>query len=216
MLKIEMLEADWFSRSACLSWSWAVCQPWILATIRKRRLTAPLLANALLYLGPSGSGKTYVAENFAASINAVWLEADLVYKDGIDALGLRSDWEAFARLQTYEPICSEFDRRAKAKNRQAVVLSLPSFPILTVAHAKLAGDGARIIYLSGTPGQCLDSFLRREKLTGRNLSIEHWCINNHRFFSVLEGSDIKPLIISNFMPDGSYRALDDVFAEIVR
>src|SRR2546421_7156310 len=118
-------------------------------------------------LGPSGSGKSYVAENFAVSINALWLEADLVSKDGIDALELRSEWEAFARLQTYDPICSEFDRRAKAKNKQSIVLSLPGFPILTVAHAKLAGDKARIAYLSGTPGQCLDSFLRREKLTGR-------------------------------------------------
>src|SRR6266508_2147059 len=149
-------------------------------------------------LGPSGSGKSYVAENLATSIDALWLEADQQHEDGITALGLRSEWNAFDKLGVYEPICDEFDLRAKAENRKAVVLSLPGFPILTTAHAELAKGRARTIYLSGTPGQCLDSFLRREKATGRNLDVSHWCRNTHDFFERLERPEFKPLVISNF------------------
>jgi Gluconate kinase len=165
-------------------------------------------------LGPSGSGKTYVAENFAASIGALWLEADLVYEDGMNALGLRSEWDDFDKLRLYEPICDEFDRRAKAKNLESVVLSLPGFPILTTAHAERAKSRARVTYLSGTPGQCLDSFLRREKATGRNLDVSHWCANVHDFFERLERPEFKPLVISNFNPDGSYRAFEAIFSDI--
>jgi shikimate kinase len=165
-------------------------------------------------LGPSGSGKSYVAERFAASIRALWLEADRVFEDGINALGLRTEWDAFANLKAYEPICDEFDRRAKAEKKESVVLSLPGFPILTMAHAELARSRARIAYLSGTPGQCLDSFLRREKATGRNLDLGHWCRNTGDFFTRLECPEFKPLVITNFNADGSYRALEEVFSDV--
>ena len=165
-------------------------------------------------LGPSGSGKSYVAERFAASISGLWLEADLWPQDGIDVLSLRSEWAALLGFQSSDVICDEFDRRAKSNNKQAVVLSLPGFPVLTTSHALLIKNRARIVYLSGTPGQCLDSFLRREKSTGRNLDVEHWCRNTAGFFNVLEQPVFKPLVISNFNPDGSYRRLEEVFHDI--
>src|SRR6266446_6022218 len=103
-------------------------------------------------LGPSGSGKSHVGEKFAASIDALYLESDLVYEDGINALGLREEWDAFHKFGNYEPIFAEFDRRAAAQKKQSVVLCLPGFPILTLEHAERAKSRARIIYLSGTPG----------------------------------------------------------------
>jgi shikimate kinase len=167
-------------------------------------------------LGPSGSGKSYVGEKFAASIDALYLESDLVYEDGINALGLREEWDAFDKFGIYEPICDEFDRRAAAQKKQSVVLCLPGFPILTTEHAERAKSRARIIYLSGTPEQCLDSFLRREKTTGRNLDAAHWYRNTHEFFKYLELPQFKPLVICNFNPDGSYRALEEVFSDVAK
>lgn len=167
-------------------------------------------------LGPSGSGKSHVSERFAPTIDALWLEADLQYADGVDALGLRAEWEAFHRQENCQPICDEFHRRAKTQKKQSVVLSLPGFAMLTVAHAQGAKGRARVIYLGGTPGQCLDSFLRREKATGRNLDVSHWCRNIHDFFERLERPEFKPLVISNFNPDGSYRPLEDVFSDLLK
>lgn len=167
-------------------------------------------------LGPSGSGKSYVAKRFAASIDALWLEADLVYEDGINALGLRREWDIFVNFGVYEPICDEFDRRAAAQKKQSVVLSLPGFPILTLEHAERAKSRGRIFYLSGTPEQCLDSFLRREKATGRNLDAAHWHRNRRDFFDCLERPEFKPLMISNFNGDGSYRTLEEVFSDLIK
>src|SRR5690242_20206779 len=97
-------------------------------------------------LGPSGSGKSYIAERLAGSINGLWLEADIwpPPRDGIGELSLRSEWDAFLRLEDAAAMFEEFDRRAKS-----VVLSLPGYPILNASHAKLAKDRARIIYLTG-------------------------------------------------------------------
>ncbi len=169
-------------------------------------------------LGPSGAGKSYVAENFAASISALWLEVDVwpPSQKRIDELNLRPEWEALLAKGDAVPICDEFDKRAKAEGKTGVVLSLPGFPILNTNHAEGAKGRARIVYVTGTPGQCLDSFLRREKLTGRSLDVTHWCKNTGDFFSALERSEFKRLAINNFNPDGTYRALDDIFAEIVR
>lgn len=167
-------------------------------------------------LGPSGSGKSYIGEKFAASIDALWLEADLVCEDGINALGLREEWNAFHQSEIHEAICDEFDRRAAAQKKQSIVLCLPGFPILTIEHAQRAKGRARIVYLSGTPEQCLDSFLRREKATGRNLDAAHWYRNKRDFFECLERPEFKPLVISNFNPDGSYRALEEVFSDLTK
>jgi shikimate kinase len=165
-------------------------------------------------LGPSGSGKSHVAEKFAVSINALWVEADELGMDRIDALRLRREWEDFVRLRSSEPLCDEFDRRAKADKKESVVMSLPGFLILEMAHAKLLRDRGRIAYLMGTPGQCLDSFLRREKSTGRNLDVPHWCRNTRDFFERVEHAKFKPLAVANFNPDGSYRTLDEVFSDL--
>lgn len=166
-------------------------------------------------LGPSGAGKSHIAELFADSINALWLEADIWRRDGIDALSLRTEWDEFLG-NNYQAICDEFTRRAALQGKTGVVISLPGFPILTTRHALRTRAQARIIYLTGTPGQCLDSFLSREKKTGRNLGIPHWAQNTTDFFSALERSDISPLSIRNFASDGSYRPFEDVFSEIMR
>ena len=88
--------------------------------------------------------------------------------------------------------------------------------MLTLEHAKRVKSRARIIYLSGTPEQCLDSFLRREKATGRNLDAAHWHRNRRDFFECLERPEFKPLAICNFNADGSYRALEEIFSDLTR
>jgi adenylate kinase family enzyme len=62
--------------------------------------------------GPSGSGKTYIAEKFAASVHALWLEAGQADEDGITALGLRSEWDAFDKLN-----CHTWARRRMTAGR---------------------------------------------------------------------------------------------------
>lgn len=167
-----------------------------------------------IILGPSGAGKSHIAEELAKHLNGLWLEADLwPPRDGIDALDLRNEWNAFYSNNNGTLLCKEFDERAKIASKTCVVLSLPGFPILNLSHLPALNGEVRIAYITGTPGQCLDSFLIREQKTGRNLDIGHWANNTKNFFPALKREDISPLVFSNFTESG-YRNLSDVIEEL--
>lgn len=165
--------------------------------------------------GPSGSGKSYVAKKLADAKNALHIEIDLwPPRDGIEEHGLNPQWDSFYRSCDFGPLNAELTRRAADVGASGCVLSLPGFPILRVGHAERTSGQAKIIYLIGTPGQCLDSFLVREKETGRNLDMVHWANNSVRFFPELQRADIQPLCLPCFDANSRRRATADIIRDI--
>ncbi len=166
-------------------------------------------------LGPSGSGKSYVAQKIADAKNALHLEIDLwPPRDGMEEHALKPQWDSFREGFNFGLLNAELSRRSAALGASGCVLSLPGFPILRVGHAERTGGQAKIIYLIGTPGQCLDSFLAREKETGRNLDMVHWAKNSVGFFPELQRADIQPLCIPCFDANGRRRAAADIIKDI--
>ena len=168
-------------------------------------------------LGPSGVGKSYHSEELSRRENLLFLEADLwPPADGIDHHRLRSQWDAFHSGQNPAPLSAELDRRAQAAGKNGVVLSFPGFPVLRQQHISASRGVFRVVYFGGSPGQCLDSFLEREKITGRGLDIAHWARNAGQFFPFLDSNEVRTNTIITFRADGTKRPFEEVYTDIQR
>ena len=165
-------------------------------------------------LGPSGAGKSYLSEKLAERESLLWLEADVwPPADGMLHHKLKVEWDRYFVNHDPMPLSHVLDQRATASNKAAVVVSLPGFPILRRRHIEAAHGIFRIVYFTGSPGQCLDAFLGREEATGRGLSIQHWTDNLRGFFDFLKSGEVAANTVTVFDQNGK-RSFDDVYRDI--
>ncbi|TLD68681.1 hypothetical protein FEM03_21085 [Phragmitibacter flavus] len=166
-------------------------------------------------LGPSGAGKSYLSEQLAEHERLVFIEADLWPPvDGMIHHGLKPQWDRFFLSCDPIPLLTELDQRAKTAKKSGIVLSFPGFPILRQKHIAAARGMFRIIYFEGSPGQCLYSFLTRERDTGRNLNISHWSSNIDDFFAFLASGEVAANTVSVFTTEGKKRPFREINNDI--
>ena len=58
--------------------------------------------------------------------------------------------------------------------------------ILKGAVLRALAGNVRVVYLTGSEGQCLDAFLARERQSGRGLTALHWAQNNQAIYEFLK------------------------------
>src|ERR1022692_1547936 len=133
----------------------------------------------LFILGPSGVGKTHLAGHLGSTPAYLHVEIDRPAEgDGIDIEGLRTEWDQFWGGESAVPIAAALTGRARAQQRAACVVSFPSQVLFSLSQITAAVEaGISVKYLYGSAAACIESFLAREKETGRNLGVEHWLIN---------------------------------------
>lgn len=168
-------------------------------------------------LGPSGAGKSYISEQLAAKDHLLFIEADIwPPQDGMVYHGLKPQWDVFHQHLDPTPLRAELESRAEKAKCAGSVLSFPGFPALFQQHIAAAQGVFRIVYFAGAPGQCLDSFLERERITGRGLTIAHWCEHVGDFFPFLAGGDVAANTILTFNAVGDHRSFDEIYGDIHR
>lgn len=137
---------------------------------------------------------------YLAELGWLYLEADQKNVDGIDALGLRAEWNEFYGDHKYLTLAQKL--QALGAEHKGVVLSLPSAAIPKVPLIRASNEFLGVRFLWGDPRWCLRDFLARERATGRNLPASHWDAHNKGVYSTLCTSEYQPLLIDVFDSSG--------------
>lgn len=162
----------------------------------------------LLLGGPSGAGKSTLCRHLQAN-GWCYLEADWEPPtDGIDALDLRREWDAFWKDHDATELAASLTvRGAKCAG---VVLSLPSRAVPSLANITRNLSLLDIRFLWGDPRWCFHAFVRRESTTGRNLPASHWDANNTEVFSSLYQSGYHRYLVDAFSADGTHLPVEEI------
>jgi hypothetical protein len=168
--------------------------------------------NIIFVLGPSGAGKSDLSKALAEALNYEFYEIDRP-ADGIDTYGLRAEWDEFLHNNKPTPLVELLRARAEAVSKGGIILAFSSLLILGEVHIDALGGLARVVYLYGREGQCLDAFLERERHSGRGLDMRHWAHNNTEIFRFLSSEEAKPHLVAAF-DEGGRRSLEQVLADI--
>lgn len=173
------------------------------------------MEKAILTFGPSGAGKSKISEAFAIKNNFLHYEADRwPDQDGIDFHNLRTEWELFLGQGNPKPLYEILISRAKAEKRKGTILSLPSMIPDSGLLFRAKQENLHSILLYGSAAECIESFLKREAETGRNLTLQHWYDNNHGTYMRMSSPEYAPLRVFVFN-QGKRRDLNEVITEIL-
>lgn len=168
-----------------------------------------------LLLGPSGAGKSTIGTALAQSTGMLHIELDKWQSDGVDAAGLRIEWDAFYELKRPERIAFELARRAVAGGYKGTVATLPGLVILPVSlmkNAQKAGLSPVILY--GSSADCLNAFLRREKTSTRGLDAAYWERNNTHTHVAHSRPEYEPYRVKAFSR-GVHRTIKALLADVL-
>jgi hypothetical protein len=131
------------------------------------------------------------------------LEVDLPGADGIDQLGLRSEWNAFYSRNEGAPQATALRHRVAAPGRAGALSSLPSNAVLTTGRVAAARAATmHVAIASGPPALRLNAFLRREREPGRGFDERRWHRFNDGVVAAYSSPEYTPLLLPTFNQDG--------------
>jgi len=154
-------------------------------------------------LGPSGVGKSTLGAWLAEDCDALHMEIDQYpSQDGIDAEGLREEWEAFLAGASAADLVAVIRRKISGANASGSVLSFPSGLVFSAGHLdSLAKARVIVVVLYGTAADCINAFLKREvehrRVPAANL-VEHWISNNRDSYVAFSRPEWAPFRVSAF------------------
>jgi hypothetical protein len=156
----------------------------------------------LFVLGPSGVGKSSLGHWLEDDIALLHLEHDIYPEsgDGMDALGLRAEWNAFHDCGDPSALVNLLESRAAATGKTGTVVTFSGVVVLrpdVLRRAEVAGIATVVLYGSGSA--CVNSFLAREKTTAQNLGFEHWVLNNQSCYIALSSPEFAPWRVDAFV-----------------
>jgi hypothetical protein len=168
-----------------------------------------------LILGPSGAGKSSFGQWLSTERNFLHLEIDPPAGDGIELNGLRSEWtEFFDNRGSAQDLREAVAMRLEKSNVDAV-LTFSSLLVLPPDRIHAADQaGIRTIYFYGSAADCITAFLNRERLTARNLGIDHWFGSNIKTYFEISKPEYAPHRIRVFNDMGARKPHAEVFAEL--
>jgi len=174
----------------------------------------------IFLVGPSGAGKSTLAGWLAEDDGFLHLEIDeFPNGDGIDAAGLRAEWEAFRLGGSARPLAEAISRQAAAVRHFGAVLSFPSLLVLDTRQLEtLRQQGVTALVLYGAASECLDSFLRYEERTSRVQGVdpvEHWMGNNRASYMAFSRPEYAAIRLNAFQ-NGTHVPRAALVAEVRR
>jgi len=139
------------------------------------------------------------------------LDGDLRHANGIDRLGLRSDWNQFWNRGEPQRLAEVLQARAINAGAAGSLLSLPSTALFTAQRvAATRAVGLRVIVLFGSPENCVRAFLERERRMPQSLTEAHWHRNNDHVHAQYVDSAFDAVRMDAFKPDGSRWPRDEI------
>jgi hypothetical protein len=154
----------------------------------------------LFVIGPSGVGKTKLGQWVSEDLKFLWIEVDRFPEgDGIALADLRTEWHALWNECQAHAIATTLRARVLSAGAQGAVVTFPSLVVFSAPQlAALEEAGIRLLVLYGTAQDCLAAFLKREKESGRNLSVGNWLLNNSKAHKLLGDPSYQPYRLEVF------------------
>lgn len=169
-------------------------------------------------LGPSGAGKSTLASWLAEDSALLHLEIDAFPNDGIDAAGLRAEWDSFWSNASASALVIAIQTRVAAAGTPGAVLSFPSTLVLSLTHLNvLRNAGVTSLVLYGSAAGCLDAFLEQDAKVRRvnGDPVEHWLANNQHAYFTFSRPEYAPFRVAVFR-NGGRVPREDLVAEVQR
>ena len=139
----------------------------------------------IFVLGPAGVGKSELSSALAQKLGYEFYEIDQHPVSGVDVCGFRPEWDEYLRSGRPDELLALLRSKAHAAGKKGIILSFPSMLILTAVVLRVLEGTVRVVYLTGSEGQCLDAFREREKQSGRGLTALHWAQNKQAIYEFL-------------------------------
>jgi adenylate kinase family enzyme len=170
-----------------------------------------------LILGPSGAGKSSFGSWLAAQWNWLHIEIDRYPEgDGIDLNGLRIEWDEFYSQCSPTALSRAVRSRLEAERKVHCVLTFSGNLVLAQGHISAAEQaGMRIIYLYGSAAHCIESFVKRELQTGRQLTFQHWIENNRLSYLRISEPVFAAYRIHVFTYMGTFRPQSEILKSLL-
>jgi hypothetical protein len=161
----------------------------------------------LFIFGPSGAGKSTLGDWVAMDFGFLHIEIDRYPDgDGIDLSNLRIHWDEFYLRGSAKSLAHELRSRAVAGGWAGTILTFPGTVFLPKSRIQTAAkDGIVVVILYGTGAECLNSFLAREKKSRRNLTVDHWILNNQVCYAHFSRPEFTPYRVLAFH-NGRFRS----------
>jgi len=156
-------------------------------------------------LGPSGVGKSTLGQWLAEDSALLSLEIDRFPRgDGIDAEGLRKEWDSFFSGGSPAPLVAAIRSRVAEAKAAGAVLSFPSRLVLNASRLHELRDlGVTSLVLYGTAAACLNAFLEQEKMLKRVAGdlVEFWFSQNRHSYFEFSRPEFAPFRVVAFQKD---------------
>jgi hypothetical protein len=175
------------------------------------------MVDILMVLGPSGAGKTTFAEYLQTHHRWLYFEIDEYADggDGIDIYGLRPSWNLFYENRNPSDLAAELRRQAKQRGAQRCVMSFSSCLVLRTDHIAAAEkESIGVAYLYGSAACCINSFLDRERNSGRDLKLDHWLQHNAGSYIEMSRPEFEKYRTHVFNIRGEHRPHAEVLRDI--
>ncbi|HSV47013.1 MAG TPA: ATP-binding protein [Ramlibacter sp.] len=164
-------------------------------------------------LGPAGVGKSTLAAALARNYRLLYLELDRERGKPSAADSLKPLWHDFSANGRANGVAQSLRSQAREAGTEGAVLSFPCHLVpgpRLIASALAQGVTLVALYASGA--ECLQSFVARERLTGRKLGEGHWRRYNAQSYALLSGSLYDPYRLQAF-EDGRHRDVATLASE---
>jgi len=156
-----------------------------------------------LVIGLSGAGKTQACE-WMVHEGFLHLDGDVRDQNGIDLLGIRSEWNQFWNGGNPQNLAAVLRERAEEAKAAGALLSLPSTALFTSDRLTSARDvDLRTIMLFGPPADCIRAFLKREQKMRKPMSEADWHSNNDHVYDRYVDPVFDIVRLNAFKPDHS-------------
>lgn len=130
-------------------------------------------------MGLSGVGKTQLGKCVSEDLGFLHIEQDRPEGDVIDMLRVRKEWDDFLSGKDAAPLAQELRKIVKAVGKKGLIMTFTSMVGLRAAHIKTAEKaGIATVLLYGAGEDCLNSYLKREKKSGRGYDEARWILYN--------------------------------------
>jgi hypothetical protein len=183
-------------------------------TVSRHEYVGSVVLPVIFLLGPSGAGKSTLAAAIRDKFGALHVEIDRHPQDGIDVEGLRAEWDTLWIRGDARVLAIQIRSRTEVAAARGTVLSFPSGVILSDSQIVSAlCEAITPVVLYGTRDDCLQAFLTREEVTGRNLTTDHWIANSSRSHVEFGAPRFAPYRVQAFS-SGSFRTIADIATEV--
>jgi shikimate kinase len=186
--------------------SWAKLRKLISVLFRSRRIW--------FILGLSGAGKTYFSNYLAQRDNLLHMNID---ERGINYYDLRVAWELFERTGATASLLEAITEHYQKAAKSGAVLSFTSEFVISSENVTALIKDARVIYISGSRGNCFRSFLEREEKTPRvpadKDKTAHWNKYNKKLLQHVYMPDLAPYTIDAFIESGARKPVERIYRE---